>query len=198
MGCHALLQEIFQPRYLTHISHIFCIGRQLLNHSTIAGQKREEDRQSCQVTYFSSSKSDDLPDYTYTACIHTYTERLLLKMMLKLKLQYFGHLICRADSLEEKLMLGKIEGGRRRGRQRMRCLDGIRDSKDMRLSRLQETVKDREDRCAAVHGSQRVGHHCVTEQQQKGKKMIIYLKCAHIIPINLKTRQHYIPYSGEI
>ena len=103
----------------------------------------------------------------------------------------------RTDSYEKTLMLGKIEGGMRRGLQRVRCLDVIRDSNDMSLSRLHETVTDREDRCAAVHGSQRVGHHCVTEQQQKGKKMIIYLKCAHIIPINLKTRQHYIPYSME-
>ena len=65
-------------------------------------------------------------------------------MMLKLKLQYFGHLMQRTDSLEKTLMLGKIEGGRRRGRQRMRCLDGITDSTDMSLSKLQKIVKDRE------------------------------------------------------
>ena len=85
--------------------------------------------------------------------------------MLKLKLQYFGHLMRRTDSLEETLMLGKTEGGRRRGRHRMSWLDSIMDSTDMNLRKLQEIVQETGASHATSMGSQRVGYDLATEQQ---------------------------------
>ena len=95
--------------------------------------------------------------------------------MLKLKLQYFGHLMQTADSLEKSLMLGKIEGRKRRGHQRMRWLDGITDAMDTNLGQFGEMVKDREAWRAAAYGLQRVGHGGTTEQLNKFTCTMLYI-----------------------
>ena len=111
-----------------------------------------------------------------------------------LKLQYFGHLMQRADSLEKTLMLGKTEGRRRREQQRTRCLDGITDTMDMSLSKIQEMGKEWGAWCTAVHGWQRVGQNWATEQPfmpslPKGEKR----NCFHLQAKYLQFYLHILP-----
>ena len=115
-------------------------------------------------------------------------------LVLKLKLQYFGHLMWRANSLEKTLMLGKIEGRKRRGRQKMRCLGGIIDSMDMSLSKLQERVKDRRAWHYAVLAlcsprGCRVGHDWATEQQQQSGNKRVELTLTYLSRVLLTGAQ---------
>ena len=114
-------------------------------------------------------------------------------MMLKLKLQYFGHLMWRVDSLEKTLMLGGIGGRRRRGRRRMRCLDGITDLMDMSLSELQGMVMDREAWCAAIHGVAK-SWTWLSDWTELNKYLLCNNKITAIINTMSSVYHLYFPY----